>query len=131
MCNDTDAKEAQARIYWVVPKLDVEVHAGALGFTRTLYFYAWATGPEEAKRLVQAHLAAEDVLVERFVQQPSLAQNQELRTYYFPEHIIGLPEDILTEHLAPGLIREMVLKAHGVRSLQLRKGMAALASATA
>lgn len=128
MCNDTHANGSQARIYWVVPKLDEEVHAGPLGFTRTLYFYAWATDPENAKTLVRAHLAADGVKVERFVHQPSLAQNQDLRTYCFPEHIIGLPEAILTAHLEPGLVRELVLKAHAVRNRQLRKGMAALAS---
>lgn len=131
MCNGTHATGTLAQIYWVVPKLDEEVHAGALGFTRTLHFFAWASDPEQAKDLVKAHLAGDGLHVECFVQQPSPAQNQVLRTYCFPEHIIGLPEDVITQHLEPGPIREIALKAHGIRSRQLRKGIAALASATA
>lgn len=131
MSTDTHATGTQAQIYWVVPKLAREVHGGPLGFTRTLYFHVWASDAEEAKHLVRAHLAADGIMVERFVQEPSLAMESALRTFYFPENIIGLPEDILTAHLRPGLVREIALKAHGIRSRQLRKGIAALASATA
>lgn len=116
----------QGGIYWVVPKLQQEVHAGALGFTKTLYFYVWARSEGEAKTLMEAYLNGEGLALDRLQQKPCLAINQNLKTYYFPEQIIGLPEELIEPDLLPSAFKDKVLAESRKRRDKLEKGKLAL-----
>lgn len=118
--------QAQAGIYWVVPKLNQEVHAGPLGFTKVLYYFVWAGSAEEASSLMNAYLIGEGLSLNRLQQPPRLALNQNLKSYYFPEQIIGLPEALIAPDLAPGPFKEKVLAESRKRRQKLDKGKLAL-----
>lgn len=124
--NQQPGTDAAAGIYWVVPTLTQEVHAGPLGFTKVLYYFVWASSSDEAASLMSAYLAGEGLSLNRLQQAPSLAINQNLKSYYFPEQIIGLPEDLIAPELAPGPFKDKILAEWRKRHEKLNKGKAAL-----
>src|SRR5574337_1494239 len=90
-------------IYFVTVNLEQSVHAQALGFTKMLYMHGWGSSPQEAVDNVKSYLAAKQLTV-RKDDGATLAKQQDVRRYSFPEQICGLPED-----LALDAIRNMAL----------------------
>ena len=85
-------------IHFVTVTHQQPVHAGALGFTNTTYWYAWAADPQRAEQICADHCASIGAPVESV---PSCrpAVNQDLSTYTLPESILGLPLDLLRQAL--------------------------------
>ncbi len=75
------------RLWFVHVVLDLEVHAGCLGFTRHLHEYAAGASPEEAAHAVRAYFGAvaPDAHVIQAHARPSSAEHPEELT--FPEQV--------------------------------------------
>lgn len=82
-------------IHFVTVNLEQEVHAQALGFTKTVYLYGYGSS-DEAVDHVTAYLASQHLRV-RKIASASKAVEQDPRRYTFPEQICGLPEDLALE----------------------------------
>lgn len=79
--------------YFVTLSLAQTVHAVGLGFTKTIYSYAWASSPEHASHLATAWYQLKGCIVDRAIS--SLAIQQNVARYSLPESIINLPDDVL------------------------------------
>lgn len=77
-------------IHFVTIHLHEQVHAQALGFTKTLYMYGWGKDPAEAGRNVMAYCQASDLKPDR-ISSAILSHEQDLGRFTFPEQIYGLP----------------------------------------
>lgn len=79
--------------YFVTLSLAQTVHAQGLGFTTTVYSYAWATSPEHAAHLASAWHSLKGCVVNRATASPAI--QQDLARFSLPEAIINLPDDVL------------------------------------
>lgn len=81
------------QIWFTCSMFDRSVHAPALGFTDTVFDFAFAETAEDAKKVTAEYYRDKYGL--GIVQQsakPAIQQN--LETYTFPEQIRGLPAEI-------------------------------------
>ena len=80
-------------IYFVTLVLSKQVHVQALGFTKMLYCYAYASSEEQANQLAALWYQQQGCAVVRA--SCSLAGRPTLSSFTFPEQIVDLPEDQL------------------------------------
>ncbi|WP_374365142.1 hypothetical protein [Piscinibacter sp.] len=89
------------QLWFVHVVLDLEVHAGCLGFTRHLFEYAAGATPDEADQAVRSYFVAvaPDVHVIQAHAKPSSAEHPEELT--FPEQVrrLDMPPRPLTRTL--------------------------------
>lgn len=115
-------------IYFVTAMLKEQVHAQALGFTKTVYLFGWGDTKGEAQDNVAAYLTGSEIKVEKTDSSAALEQNA--ARYAFPEQIVGLPE-----HLAvTAILRQMPefheesMASYYKRALKMIAGKKLLAS---
>lgn len=82
-------------IFFVTVRLSQSVHAQGLGFTKTLFAYAWASTGDHASHLATAWYQSKSCVVAMASATPAL--QQDLRTFSMPESIINIPESILQQ----------------------------------
>lgn len=80
-------------IHFVSIHLTEQVHAQALGFTKTLYMYGWGKDANEAGRNVTAYCLGADLKPDRIFS-TSVSQQQDPKRFTFPEQIHGLPSAV-------------------------------------
>lgn len=123
-------------IFIAYVQLDQQVHAQAMGFTSALYIYGWGRTVEEAQAAVTADLFG-------YADRPigvvqiglTLAKEQDLGKYTFPEQIRGLPRQMLIDCLdAKGAawhwLRQDALIEFDKRQDRLRLGRSRLLEAS-
>jgi len=81
------------QIWFVCTMFDRSVHAPALGFTDTVFDFAYAENAENAEKVTAEYYRDKYGLgIVRIDAKPAI--RQDLETYTFPEQIRGLPADI-------------------------------------
>ena len=80
-------------IYFVTLFLSKQVHVQALGFTKLLYSYAYASSEDQANQLATSWYRQQGCEVVRA--SCSLANRPALSSFTFPEQIVNLPEELL------------------------------------
>lgn len=95
-------------IYFLTIYLQQEVHAGCLGFTKTLPMYGWGPDADAAILAVRAHLHSQGLAVEKCASS-TVAKQQDLKRYTFPEQIYGAPPELIEPVLRARLERDWPL----------------------
>lgn len=119
-------------IYFVTVHLEDEVHAGPLGFTKTVYLFSWGFDRHEAERHVRAYCVGMGVRV-RACSKPVLSQNQEVGRLTFPEQLYGAPLDLAEKairghNFGDAITNETLVTLKKNREI-VRRGLEALAVA--
>ncbi|WP_041930397.1 hypothetical protein [Methylibium petroleiphilum] len=119
-------------IYFVTVHLEDEVHAGPLGFTKTVYLFTWGVDPAEAERHARAYCLGIGVRV-RACSKPTLSQNQDMGRLTFPEQVYGAPRDLVerairSHDFGDTITNETLLTLTKKREI-VRRGLEALATA--
>lgn len=80
-------------IFFTELSLNEDVHMQALGFTKWVPKYAYATSPEEACAVAKKWGTAVGCDVQKVT--AKIAALQDITTYTFPHQVINLPKEIL------------------------------------
>lgn len=114
---------SEGKVYLATVHLSEEVHAQALGFTRTIYPFVWGTDEDEARAHAMAYCLGAELKPER-VSSCTVFTQQEIKRFTFIEQIHGLPPDLAVA----GLTAQQWPEAIHVKSLsKLASNQAAMA----